>query len=240
MNGFSFFAAGIMIYIAVLIFIVGMAYQIVSWIKTPRSLVRLGLFPRPRNRSVRFFKALKDSFIFPHSAEADPWMWVFAIVFHFSLAAVLIAHFRMIREFTPLANVLGKEGMEKLGAIAGGTFGVLLLIVILYYLLRRFLSPYKDLSVFEDYFIIFLLIGIIALGDHLRFFAKFSVDDYRAYMQSVLIFRPAFPQSIASSGSKWVLTMHVFFVNLFVIYFPFSKLTHAVGTFAVNAVRSDA
>ena len=160
-------------------------------------------------------------------------------LFHFSLATILIAHFRLVREFTPVVNVIGKEGMESLGAIAGGTMGVILLITVLYYLLRRFFSPYKDLSVFDDYFIIFLLIVLIALGDHLRFFAPFSVEDYRAYVQSLLVFNPSFPETIANSGAKWVLVMHVFFVNLFVIYFPFSKLTHAIGTFAVNTVRSD-
>ena len=239
MNGFAFFAAGILVYIAVIVFIVGMAYQIFTWVRSPGSTVRLGLFPKPRNRGVRFFKLLKDSFIFPHSVEVDPWMWVFAILFHFSLATVLIAHFRLVREFTPVVNVLGKEGMERLGAVAGGTMGVILLITVMYYLLRRFFSPYKDLSVFDDYFIVFLLIVLIALGDHLRFFAKFSVEDYRAYVQSLLVFKPSFPPAIAASGAKWVLVMHVFFVNLFVIYFPFSKLTHAIGTFAVNTVRSD-
>ncbi len=239
MSGFSFFAAGIMVYIAVFVFIVGMAYQIYGWVKTPRSLVRLGIFPKPKNKGVRFFKLLKDSFIFPHSAEADPWMYTFAILFHFSLAAVLFAHFRMVHEFTPIANALGKEGMEKLGAIAGGTLGIILLVTILFYIFRRFFSPYKDLSVFEDYFIVFLLIVIIGLGDHLRFFAKISASEYRAYFLSILTFRPYFPEAIAEKGARWVLTMHVFFVNLFVMYFPFSKLTHAIGTFAVNSVRSD-
>jgi nitrate reductase gamma subunit len=166
-------------------------------------------------------------------------MYTFAILFHFSLAAVLFAHFRMVHEFTPIANALGKEGMEKLGAIAGGTLGIILLVTILFYIFRRFFSPYKDLSVFEDYFIVFLLIVIIGLGDHLRFFAKISASEYRAYFQSVLTFRPYFPEAIAEKGARWVLTMHVFFVNLFVMYFPFSKLTHAIGTFAVNSVRSD-
>jgi Nitrate reductase gamma subunit len=240
MSGFSFFAAGIMVYIAVIVFLVGMAYQIYGWVKTPSSPVRLGIFPVPKNKSIRFFKLLKDSFIFPQSAEADPGMYTFAILFHFSLAAVLFAHFRMVHEFTPLVNVLGKEGMEKLGAIAGGTMGIILLITILFYIFRRFFSPYKDLSVFEDYFIVFLLIVIIGLGDHLRFFAKISVSDYRAYFLSVLTFRPYFPEAIAEKGARWVLTMHVFFVSLFVMYFPFSKLTHAIGTFALNSVRSDA
>ena len=240
MNGFSFFAAGILIYIAVIVFIIGMAYQIVTWVKTPRSYVALGIYPKPKNKGVRFFKLLKDAFVFPHSAEVDPWMWVFAISFHFSLAAVLLAHFRMVKEFTPLVNIIGSGGMEKLGAIAGCTMGIILLITIFFYIFRRFFSPYKELSVFEDYFIVFLLIVIIALGDHLRFFAKIYVADYRAYFQSVLMFKPSFPPAIAEKGARWVLTTHVLFVNIFVMYFPFSKLTHAIGTFAVNTVRSDA
>ncbi len=240
MNGFSFFAAGILIYIAVIVFIIGMSCQIVTWVRTPRSSVALGIFPKPKNKGIRFFKLLKDAFVFPHSAEIDPWMWAFAIFFHFALATVLFAHFRLIREFNLLESVIGPESMEKFAAVAGGTMGIILLITIFFYIFRRFFSPYKELSVFEDYFIVFLLIVIIALGDHLRFFAKISVEDYRAYFQSVLMFQPSFPEAIAEKGSKWVLTIHVLFVNIFVMYFPFSKLTHAIGTFAVNTVRSDA
>jgi len=151
-----------------------------------------------------------------------------------------LGHFRLVHEFTPVASVLGASGMDTLSSVAGGTMGVILLMVILYYLFRRFFYPYKELSVFEDYLLIFLLIMIIALGDHLRFFGKFHVEDYRVYVQSLLVLKPAFPAAIASSPARFVLSVHVLFVNLFIIYFPFSKLTHVIGTFAVNVVRSDA
>ena len=67
MDTFSFIVAGILVYVAVAVFIIGMTYQIVGWFRAPKSSVRLGLFPKPRSRTVRFFKVLKDSFIFPQS-----------------------------------------------------------------------------------------------------------------------------------------------------------------------------
>ncbi|MCL4377848.1 MAG: respiratory nitrate reductase subunit gamma [Actinobacteria bacterium] len=239
MDLFSFIAAGIMVYIAVAVFLGGMAFQIYYWAKTSRSPVRLGIFPKPKNRTVKFFKLLKDSFIFPHSLEVDGWMWTFAIFFHFALAVALFGHFRLLHEFTPIANLIGASGMDILSSTAGGIMGSILLVVILYYLFRRFFYPFKELSVFEDYVLIFLLIAIIILGDHLRFFGTFHVEDYRAYVQSLLLFKPAFPSIIAESPEKFVLSTHVLFVNLFVIYFPFSKLTHAIGTFVINLTRSD-
>jgi nitrate reductase gamma subunit len=58
-------------------------------------------------------------------------------------------------------------------------------------------------------------------------------------VQSLLVFKPYYPEAIANSDSKIVLSLHVMFVNILVIYFPFSKLMHIIGTFAANKVRSD-
>jgi nitrate reductase gamma subunit len=239
MDTFSFIVAGVMVYIAVAVFIIGMTYQIVGWFRAPKSSVRLGLFPKPRTKTRRFFKVLKDSFIFPQSYAVDKATWIFAIVFHGSLLVILLAHFRLVREFTPLVNLLGKEGMDTLSAIGGKTLGIIIIFPVLFYLFRRFLSPHKELSVPEDYFLVIILIFIIAFGDHLRFFADFHTEDYREYVQSLLVFRPSYPEAIANSDAKWVLSSHVMFVNIFVIYFPFSKLMHIIGTFAANKVRSD-
>lgn len=46
MDIFSFIVAGVMVYIAIIVFIGGIIYQIISWFKAPKSPVRLGLFPR--------------------------------------------------------------------------------------------------------------------------------------------------------------------------------------------------
>ena len=239
MGLFSFIVAGVMVYIAIAVFVAGMTYQIIRWFKTPKSPVRLGLYPRPKNKAARFFKSLKDSFIFPQSFEVDKPMWLFAIIFHGSLLGVLLAHFRLVREFTPLLNILGMEGLNKLSEIGGKTLGILIAIALIYYLLRRFSTPFKELSVPEDFLLIVILILIAAFGNHLRFFADFPVEDYRAYVQSLLVFKPSFPEAIAASPLKYVLSLHVLSVNILVIYFPFSKLMHLIGTFAANRIRSE-
>jgi nitrate reductase gamma subunit len=41
-----------------------------------------------------------------------------------------------------------------------------------------------------------------------------------------------------SSATRFALDWHMLFVDAFLVYFPFSKLTHAVGAFATNLVRS--
>lgn len=239
MDTFSFIVAGIMVYIAVAVFIGGMIYQITGWFRAPKSSVRLGLFPRPKTKTGRFFKVLKDSFIFPQSYSVDKATWIFAIVFHGALLAILLAHFRLVREFTPLVKLLGLDGLDSLSALGGKTLGIIIIFPVLFYLFRRFITPHKELSVPEDYFLVIILICIIAFGDHLRFFGDFHVADYREYVQSLLVFKPYYPEAIASSSSRIVLSLHVMFVNILVIYFPFSKLMHIVGTFAANKVRSD-
>lgn len=238
MDPFSFIVA-ILVYVAVVVFAAGMIYKIVIWAKTPRMQIHLGMFPKPKYGFIRFFKMLKDSFIFPQTIEVDRWMWVFAILFHLALLVALAGHFRLIREFTFVSNIIGQKNLNILGAVGGGTMGIIMIFALIYYLFRRFASPYKDISVPEDFILIILLAAIIGLGDHMRFFGNIHTEEYRAYFLSILHFRPAFPETLLTSQTRWVLSWHVLSVNLFVIYFPFSKLVHVIGTFFANLVRSE-
>ena len=54
--------------------------------------------------------------------------------------------------------------------------GIIMLIALGYYLFRRFASPYKDISVPEDFILIILLIGIVGLGAHMRFFGTVHTE----------------------------------------------------------------
>jgi nitrate reductase gamma subunit len=161
------------------------------------------------------------------------------MLFHFALFVALFGHFRLVKEFTFVSNVIGIDNLNTLGAVGGGTVGITMLIALVYYLFRRFASPYKDISVPEDFLLILLLLGIAGLGVHMRFFGTVHTEDYREYFQSIMRFKPAFNKALAQSQTRWVLSWHVLFVNLFVIYFPFSKLVHVIGTFFTNKIRSE-
>ena len=239
MDGVSFILAGVAVYVAVAVFIGGSVYKLYQWVTTPRSTVRLGMFPRPEKRFGRGLKLVKDTLLFPQVMDNDRIMWIFVIMLHLVGLATFFGHMRLFGEFGPLINLIGTGTMNTLSFIGGGTAGIVLLVTTLYLLVRRFKSPYRDISVPEDYLLLLLILLIIMLGNHLRFFAHFDVADYQVYMNSLVAFKPDFPAAIAQSGARWVLVGHVFTASLLLMYFPFSKLVHFFGSFASNLVRSD-
>lgn len=238
MDWFSYLVAGIMVYVAVAIFIVGMAYQIYHWLRGPKTRVKTGIFPKPHTAVTRWGEVALDSFTFPQVITIDRTMWVFTILFHFALLGAFVGHLRLIHEITPLFNLLGgTQGMDQFALWSGSLMGILLIVALIYYLLRRQFSPYKEISVPEDFILIFLFILAVVMGDYMRFLGKVHTTDYRAYLQSLIALRPAFPKVLADSPTKWVLVLHVLFANLIFIYFPFSKLVHLIATFPANLAR---
>jgi nitrate reductase gamma subunit len=239
MDWFSFIVAGIMVYVAVAVFIGGSVYRVIKWLRTPKSPVRQGMFPQPGGPLTRALKLGKDSLIFPQVLDTDRWMWFFVIGMHLAGIGLFIGHLRLIFEFTPIYNAVGPATMENMAAWVGGAIGISLFIAFTYFLLRRFKSPYRELSVPEDYLLLVLILMLVLLGDHLRFTHPFELSSYRDYMESLLRFKPHFDNLISDSPARWVLVGHVLTANLLLIYFPFSKLVHAIGGFAGNLLRSE-
>ena len=229
------------VYLALAVFIVGMGWRIYEWASTPKSPVRLGMFPKPASKGGRFLKMLKDTFIAPHSAKIEPVMWVFAFAFHVAALGAFVGHGRLIAEFPVLPELLGEEGMNAFAAMSGSIAGILMLVGVLFWIGRRTFGPYKRLSVPEDYLLLFLLFGVIVMGDHMRFVYGdiIHADTYRAWFQSLLTFSPAFPEKLLTGNVGWSLGTHMLFTDLFLIYFPFSKLVHTIGSFSANLVRSE-
>jgi nitrate reductase gamma subunit len=237
MDGFSYIVAGIMVYVAVIILILGIAYQIYQWRQAPKAKVRTGYFPKPETAPARWVRMTGDSFLFPQVVRFDGWMWVFTILFHFGLLGAFVGHLRLIQEFTFLSRIIGSKGMDQLSLWGGGVMGIALVIGLFYYLFRRWVSPYRELSVPEDYVLLILLLLVILMGNYMRFLGDIHTADYRAYLQSLLVFRPSFPQALAASSTKWALVLHVLFANLVFIILPFTKLIHMIAAFPSNLAK---
>jgi len=239
MDWFTFFAAGILVYIAVAVFVLGSIYQIVRWLRRPKSPIRQGMFPQPRNGGLRLLKLGKDNFLFPQVLDTDRWMWFFIIGMHLAGIGLFLGHTRLFGDVSLALNLFGADRLEELGGVIGGGIGIALLIAFGYFLFRRFKSPYRELSTPADYLLLVLILLLILFGDHLRFTHPFEIQQYREYMQSLLDFHPAYPSIILFSPSRWILTAHVMTACLLLIYFPFSKLVHFFGSFATNLMRSE-
>lgn len=227
-------------YLALAVFIIGMGWRVWEWARTPKSAVRLGMFPKPATKTGRFFKMLKDVFVAPQSAQIEPTMWAFAMLFHVAALAAFVGHLRIVQEYPVLPALLGEAGMNSFAAWAGGIAGTLMMVAVLFWIARRTFGPYKNLSVPEDYLLLGILLMVIIMGNHMRFFGEgVHAGDYRAWFQSLLAFKPMVPAKIAESNVGWSLGTHMLFVDLLLIYFPFSKLVHVIGSFSANLVRSE-
>jgi nitrate reductase gamma subunit len=86
--------------------------------------------------------------------------------------------------------------------------------------------------------LLLLLLAVVLMGDHLRFFAHIPTSAYQEYIRSLYAFQPHFPPELAAAGNaKFGFVIHILFANLLLIYLPFSKLVHFMGAFFTNAVR---
>lgn len=229
------------IYLTAVVFFVGMGWRIYEWATTPKSPVPLGMFPKPATKGGRIVKMLKDTFLAPHSARIEPAMYVFAMAFHVAALGAFVGHGRLLAEFPILPELLGEEGMNSFAAWSGSIAGTLMLVGVIYWIARRTFGPYKNLSVPEDYLLLALLLGVIVMGDHMRFVYGGTIHaaTYREWFLSLMTFKPAFPAELLEGNVGWSLGTHMLFTNLFLMYFPFSKLVHAIGSFSANLVRSE-
>ena len=66
---------------------------------------------------------------------------------------------------------------------------------------------------------------------------KADVEHYRAYLSSLLYLKPELPYELTETGHSFMLVLHVFFANLFLIFFPFSQSMHSFLSLPMNKLR---
>jgi nitrate reductase gamma subunit len=96
-------------------------------------------------------------------------------------------------------------------------------------LTRRFVRPrVREISSGEDVGVLVLLMCVLITGNGLRFLMHWDVGVSQAYIASLFLSSEA-PQN------PWFL-LHLFFVQLLLIYLPFGKLLHIPGVFYSKAL----
>jgi nitrate reductase gamma subunit len=225
----AFFVGGILPYFVVIVFILGMVYRFYLWVKTPQP-GRMTLFPAPDSLSGG---VLAESLFFPSLFKGDRILWIFAWIFHATLALVFLGHVRVFTAIIDrilLAVGMTPEGIDSMSATAGGIAGILLLATGLLLLLRRIsVRRVRDISGIPDFSVMILLIAIVVTGDLMRFGAHFDLEQTRLWTASLLAFSPVIPQN----GGFLV---HAFLAMLLIIYIPFSKILHFGGIFFTQAL----
>lgn len=173
------------------------------------------------------------------------WLWLFALLFHWSFLVVLVRHLRFFTEPIPffvtwLENVdgflevgapvlIGTNMMPYVGLPGLMISGVVLLAAVTLLFLRRVIIPQlRYISLASDYFPLFLIASIALSGILMRYYLKVDVTQVKILILSLMAFQP---NTSVLGNIGFMFYIHIFLVTTLFAYFPFSKLVHLGGVF---------
>ena len=223
-----------MVYIAFGVFIFGTLIRLIKIFREPKQQATLQIFPE---KGAKWLSVLKDTFLFPTVRKHKPLLWVFLMVFHIGLVLLFIGHLELIADFRVLQLI------PHTIFIGNGFVGLTVAVALLYFIFRRFRSPVRELSVPEDYYLLILLLLVVIFGSEMDWarnwyeYSEMTVEDYRAYLSGLILLNPVLPDAVAYSGHSFMLVVHIFFANLFLIFFPFTHLMHSFLSLPMNKIR---
>lgn len=209
------------------------------------SFIKHSRLDNPFTRLQAFFRVLSEVLFFRSlfrnlSTRVEPddrslnfasakWLWLFAIVFHYALFVTVFRHLRFFTNPVPwpvkMAEAL--DSWLEVGIPPLLVTGLLLLLALILLLGRRLLIPkIRYVSLLNDYFPLFLLVGIAGTGALMRYVTGIDANAAKQLAMGLVSFHPVLPQGIGP-----LFFVHLFLVCTLLAYFPFSKLMHAGGIF---------
>lgn len=207
----------ILFYLATLLLVVGLLYRINSYARTPAPL-KIPTTPAPTTTGGVVLRMAREVVFFESLFKSNLWIWAMGIMFHGSLALVLLRH---LRYFTD--PVWGWVALiQPFGMYAGIT---MLLGLCGLWARRLFIERIRYISTPSDHLMLVLLIGIAASGLSMKFIAHTDVITVKSYFLGLMHF------DIQTLPADLLLIVHLSLVALLLIVFPFSKLLHAPGVF---------
>lgn len=156
-------------------------------------------------------------------------LWLAALAFHWSFLIVLLRHLRFFFEPVPvLVRLLSDaDGFFQIGTPGLYVTDVILPAALGYLLLRRLVDPQVSyISLFADYFALFLLLGLAGSGVLMRYFARIDAVAVKQLAMGLATFSPVVPAEVGP-----LFFVHFFLLSVLLAYFPFSKLVHMGGVF---------
>ncbi len=160
---------------------------------------------------------------------SSKWLWCFSLIFHYSVLVIFIRHFRFFMEPVPVAISFVEmiDGIMQVGSPRFYWTGGLALCALLFLLARRLCNHrLRYISLFNDYFPLWLLLGIVTSGLCLRYFDKTEIAQVKIYLMGLTHFAPQ-----SAAGINEIFFVHLTLACALLIYFPFSKLAHMPGVF---------
>jgi nitrate reductase gamma subunit len=222
-----------MVYIAFVLFFFGLIYALIRVARAPKQTSTLRIFPKTKNK----LAAIYDTFAMPTIRRDKPVFWIFLILYHLAFLLLILGHLDLI----PGIQIMPADSKHMLGF---GAVGVVVTISAVYFLLRRFRTPVREISVSGDYLILLLLILIFITGGIMSWSNSWGENgfvleksDFANYMKILVSFSFEDPYPVLESSHYFHVVFHVLLANIFLMVFPFTKFIHTFFAMLVNRIR---
>lgn len=161
---------------------------------------------------------------------SEKFLWLYAILFHYSFLVVILWHLRFFMEPVPhLVTVIETlDGFFEVGLPQVLISGIILVAMAGALLDRRIRMPnMRYISLTSDYFPLFLIMAIGITGILMRYFLRVDVTAIKELTMGLATMHPVIPDKPIDP----LFYAHMFLVCVLFAYFPFSKLMHMPGVF---------
>ena len=247
-------------YLALLIFLGGCVYRVVQWGKSPvpfaiqttcgqgKSLdfIKQNKLEAPNTTAEvvarMFLEIVTFRSLFRNTKseiydgpkvtyESSKWLWVFALIFHYSFLVIVVRHMRLFLDPVPIWITWLElvDGIFEVGAPTWYITDIGLLLGCVLLFSRRLITRHvRFMSLINDYFPLVLIFGITVTGILMRYFLRTDIDivNIKQLAVGLVTFSPTIGAEIGA-----IFYMHLFLVCALLVYFPFSKLMHFAGVF---------
>ncbi len=227
----SFFIVQILPYIAVTVFVLGVLYRLGRWAGA-RIVHNITLTPAPETLGGASVNYAAEVALFRSLWKGDKSLWAGAWIMHFALLNIIGGHIVGFAFLGEQFKYIGTspELSTELSNLLGTSFGIIIWVCLLYLLYRRLaVNEVKLVSYPADYLHLLLLITIVSLGNIMRLFPDYGIhyEVAQAYLIQLGTFQP-----VDMSHFNFIFVLHLLFVQILMMVFPFSKLMHLFGMFA--------
>ena len=207
----------ILFYLATLVFVVGSLYRISVYTRTPAPL-KIPTTPAPTTTGGVVLRMAREVLFFESLFKSNLWTWGLGLLFHASLALVLLRHLRYFTE--PVWAWVAF--IQPFGMYAGIT---MLLGAAGLWARRLFVERIRYISTPSDHLMLALFIVIALSGLMMTFVAHTDVVAVKGFFLGLMSFNwQALPSTVG-------LYAHLLMVAVLLMIFPVSKLLHVPGVF---------
>lgn len=157
------------------------------------------------------------------------FLWLGALAFHWSFLIIFLRHLRFFIDPVPgwVLRLQNLDGFFQISTPDLYLTDIILLVAVLYLLFRRVVNArIRYISLFTDYFALFLLLGLAVSGILMRYFIKTDIMQVKRLVLGIATFQPVVPEGVGA-----LFFIHFFLLSTLLAYFPFSKLVHMGGVF---------